>query len=194
MKENNSLILSVLLIIIFSVSCKKDENKPNPEPTPITVGNSYQGGRIAYILQIGDPGYDANIPHGLIAATSDQSTSSNWGCFGGEIPGADGEVLGTGYQNTIDIMNNCGGAGIAANICGDLELGGYSDWYLPSKNELDKLYLNRVIIGGFAISGDYWSSTENNNNTALGQNFYDGSQSYICSKNLTYHVRAIRSF
>ena len=63
------------------------------------------------------------------------------GCFGTNISGADGTAIGTGAQNTIDIVNaNCSpymsGNSIAANICDTLTLGGYSDWFLPSKDEL----------------------------------------------------------
>jgi hypothetical protein len=81
-------------------------------------------------------------------------------------------------------------AGLARAYAG----GGYTDWYLPSKDELNKLYLNRVAIGGFAAN-NYWSSTEFGNDRAWRQNFSSGSgyqSDYL--KNFTFYVRAIRAF
>ena len=158
----------------------------------LKIGDNYQGGIIGYILQRGDPGFDYGVQHGLIAAASDQGTAE-WGCIYTPISGAQGEAIGIGNQNTIGIMNDCSTAGIAARICGDLVLNGYSDWYLPSKDELNKLYINRVAIGGFG-NGSYWSSSEPNSSVnAWYQYFQDGNQ-YYGPKNNSITVRAIRSF
>ena len=165
---------------------------PTSTPTPYTIGQAALGGTIAYILQSGDPGYDAGVQHGLVATATDTAANAVWGCPTTAITGADGIVIGTGNQNTIDIMAGCATAGIAARLCGDLSEGGYSDWYLPSKNELNKLYLNKTAIGGFA-DYVYWSSTESDTFGAWGQDFTDGTSNFY-SKSSNPRVRAIRSF
>ena len=163
--------------------------------TDYAIGESALGGKIAYLLQPGDPGYDANTQHGLVATATDVSVGAEWGCFsftGSTINGADGTAIGTGNQNTIDIMAGCSTAGIAARLCGDLVLNGYSDWYLPSKDELNKLYINRVAIGGFT-SKHYWTSREVDFYHAWYHAFANG-QFTNGDRRSTKYVRAIRAF
>ncbi len=158
----------------------------------LTIGMDYLGGKIAYILVSGDPGYDAAVPHGLIAATADQSTGATWGCSGTSITGADGTAIGTGNENTIDIEAGCTTSGTAADICANLSSGGYSDWYLPSIDELNKLYLNSADVGGFAYNY-YWSSSEVSAILAWNQYFGSGYQSNDYKVDV-YRVRAVRAF
>ena len=160
----------------------------------LAIGDSYGGGKVAYILQSGDPGYIAGQVHGLVSALSDQSTGmgAQWGCYGAEIAGADGIILGTGNQNTTDIVAGCSAIGIASRICFDLVLSGYSDWYLPSKDELNKLYLNKVAIGGFDNT-PYWSSTEISSTNTWIQ-FFDSGAIFSWGKSGLVKVRAVRAF
>jgi hypothetical protein len=158
--------------------------------TPLFVGQTYQGGIIAYL--------DGTGIHGLIAAPIDQS-DSQWGCYGNQIPGADANCFGCGEQNTADILNNCNNVYSAAYACNALVLGGYSDWYLPSLWELNKLYENRQLIGGFqtteVVVADcwYWSSTEWDANYGRFVNFSNGFNGNFY-KNNSINVRAVRKF
>jgi hypothetical protein len=155
-----------------------------------TVGCNYGGGKIAYIIQQGDPGYVSGEVHGLIAAINDQSIGMRWGCIGTETGGSS-TALGTGAANTAIISAACG-SGFAAKLCDDLVLNGYKDWYLPSLDELNKLYINRKYIGLFG-SGIYWSSSEFFAYYAWAFYFSSGIASFDV-KGSTYYVRAIRSF
>ena len=156
------------------------------------IGQVDGGGVIAYIFQVGDPGFVAGQVHGLIATPNDLGTGTDWGCNGTNVPGAAGTALGTGDQNTTDIVTGCATNGIAAKICDVSIIGGYSDWYLPSKDELNKLYLNRAAIGGFTGNW-YWSSSEFNNNQAWVQDFGAATQG-VQTKTFFYYVRAVRKF
>jgi hypothetical protein len=159
-----------------------------------SIGDSYQGGIVAYIFKLGDPIYNANVQHGLIAAPSDQSVGIQWYNGRYTVTGATATALGTGNDNTITIVSSQGTGSYAAKLCYDLVLGGYSDWYLPSRDELNNLYLNKEAISGFADSF-YWSSTESNSNNSDFR--YFGSGMYIIpadNKNQLFHVRAVRSY
>lgn len=161
--------------------------------TTLTIGQSYGGGKIAYLLQSGDPGYDPTVQHGLIAATSDQSTGVAWNPSGGlSFSAAGGTGIGTGKVNTDNILNETNYSGTAAEAARYYTGGGFNDWYLPSKDELNELYINRVAIGGFA-SAWYWSSSEYDNNYAWNEYFSGGFQDYGVKAAAGY-VRAVRAF
>ena len=94
--------------------------------------------------------------------------------------------------DTANIITDCSTVGIAARLCYNSGLNGYNDWFLPSQDELNLLYLQKDIIGGFKGSY-YWSSTQKDNNEAWEQNFITG-QIYNYGKYDPVSVRAIRAF
>lgn len=146
------------------------------------VGQSYGGGIVFYTEPSGE--------HGLIAAQADQG-NAQWGCYG-ETLGAMYSEIGTGKSNTDQIVYYCPDPGIAARVCKDLVLNGYDDWFLPSRDELNEMYLHKDVIGGFT-DNSYWSSTEYNRLNGYQQSFYTGGQGWSSKRSLFY-IRPVRSF
>ena len=156
----------------------------------LKVGQKLYGGIIFYL--------DESGKHGLVAALEDLPGTYKWGCSQEYISGADGTDIVTGYQNTLDIVAGCSTTSIAARKAIAYENGGYSDWYLPSKDELVEMY-NTIgnggaegNIGGFE-SDWYSSSSEADKFSAFGVSFNDGN-SYYVSKSSPGRVRVIRAF
>ncbi len=166
----------------------------------LTIGMDYLGGKIVHILESSQPGYEAGVPHGLIVSSEDLNSGSGiiWALAGNqstEVTGT-GTAIGTGSANTDKIIdqNDPGKEGLityAAGLARKHDGGGYSDWYLPSQDELKYLFWNRAEIGG--LSGDYWNSSEDTGTNAHAQSLGNG----VCfsdPKSRSYKVRAFRSF
>ena len=170
---------------------------------PPQVGDFYQGGVVFHLFEEGETGYVAGQIHGLIAAVADQSSGIQWTTGNYVTIGATGTAIGTGSANTTAIISAQGGTetSYAAGLARAYTGGGYTDWFLPSKDELNKMYTKRVTINTTAASNSgsdfgssyYWSSTENDNDNAWMQRFIDGFQTNF-SKSATRDVRAVRAF
>jgi len=152
------------------------------------IGDSGPAGGIVFYVTDGGA-------HGLEAAPADQDggTGATWGCAGTFLIGAAGTAIGTGAQNTADILAGCtDGSAAAATVAGAFSLNGYSDWFLPSKDELNALYAKKAVVGGFA-SLNYWSSSQSDGATAWSQTFAFGAL-YVGDKMNSFRVRAVRAF
>ena len=150
----------------------------------IKIGMSAFGGIVFYL--------DGN-GGGLVCAENDQSTGIEWGCSGHIINGTSTDI-GTGAVNTAIILSNCSDTETAPWICDELELNGYNDWFLPSKDELNLMYINLRQGGYISFANEhYWSSTATNASQAWLQYFGLGYQ-LEKYRYYTRHVRAARSF
>jgi hypothetical protein len=164
---------------------------------PIKIGDYREGGVVIYL--------DNSGKHGLICATENQSQGTSWGCGGTIIDGANDIVIGSGFQNTIDIEAGCDEVGTPADLCSHLTLNGFSDWFLPSRSELNLLYVNKDIIDLVSIKNNgsvlsygigYWSSTDYGEEqfSAWAQELTSGNFSLLNRNTSICAVRAIREF
>lgn len=180
-----NIILGLICILPY-LTYAQEEN--------IAIGEYYQGGIIAYILQVGDIGFEPNMKHGIIVSKEDISIGIKWynGLSTVNIIGARGASVGYGSINTEQIIKNNGNKrkNYAAGIASLYQGGGFNDWFLPSIDELNKLYINKSKLG--MNEGWYWSSTEGDNFNIWYIDFKFGF------KELTRHnllrVRAVRKF
>ena len=175
----------------------------------LEIGDIHEGGIIFYVDETGQ--------HGLVAAMDDLTEGATnpygwgngyeWGCFDENVSGANGQSIGTGYQNTLNIVNEgCvtdNGGITAAQAAFDAEINGYSDWYLPSIDELLEMFYTigngspEGNLGGFdtSVFPFYWSSSEGNyhNINAAYVLFDSGGWDYD-RRDYPYRVRVIRAF
>jgi len=154
-----------------------------------SLGDSCQGGII----------FQTDLATGLIVSEINNSNSIGWGCDGTAI-GASAQSNTDGTTNTAAIVSGCSNSSFAAKICSDYSVTKngitYSDWYLPAKDELNVLYLNRNLSNINLTTGIYWSSTEDSfgsSDFASRQDFSSGSQLFD-SKSSNNKVRCIKKF
>ena len=162
---------------------------------PKQVGDFYQGGVVFHLYE--------NETNGLIAAVEDQGSPdtpyTKWYNGSYVATGATATAVGTGNANTDAIIAVQGPTetSYAAELARAYTGGGYTDWFLPSKDELNQMYINRATLEGVsgfsAFSHSYWSSTEDDNNDAWYHTFTDGHQGNFSKSHVNY-VRAVRAF
>ncbi len=199
--QRNAIVAPVAGLTIYNTQSKTLEcyNGTSWNSTAHYIGENYGGGIVFYV-------YD-NGQHGLIAATTNANggvgvrwsagTYTTTMAVGGRSQTGTG--MGAGKLNTQLIIASQGtgdGATYAARICQDYSVTSgnvtYQDWYLPSLEELNLLYLQKNIVGGLGNS-NFWSSSESVSNLSWIKFFWDGNT--ICSaKNNAFMVRPVRAF
>lgn len=180
---------------------------------PPKVGDFRNGGVVFYVAPTPtDLNGDGSDNIGLIVAISDQSAGVNWGCRTIFLVVND-TAIGTGADNTREILKLCDDRPIAAQICDNYSVivgnTTYNDWFLPSIYELNEIYKNIYDINTTAESNGgtsfqnttntffsslYWSSTELTGWRAFVLDFSNGDSKEHGKTTLTNTVRAIRAF
>ncbi len=193
--------VSQLLSVPYALHAKTAETVTG---TKYHVGDFVQGGIVFWLDKTGE--------HGLVCVKEDQNGGSKirWHAGTNGATQAKGNGPYAGELNTSIIISSQVSIGddgdtYAARLCNELQIteGGktYGDWYLPSKQELNLMYLNKSTIvatakansgTGFAVSA-YWSSTESNNSKAWWISFANGFQ-HDGTKSTIASVRAVRAF
>ena len=172
-------------------------------PDGLYIGQSYAGGIIFYLDDTGE--------HGLVSADIDQQNINDGGFQYNQCPiGTFFEtdtIIGSGAQNTTNIISACNTTSNVAYICDNLVLNGYDDWFLPSKDELNLMFQNLRNNGlGNFVSGScivtYASSSNKNGrlqffsilfDSTCGRGIGDFYDFNIRNSNGT-NIRATRAF
>jgi hypothetical protein len=196
------------LDIVAQVLGSPAQNAQNPaapvqmpvkeEPNVYRIGDAGPAGGLIFY----DKGDNTDGWRYLEAAPKDAGTAK-WSAGGNPLSRTSTEV-GMGKWNTDYIeryLRGNGESNCAAQLCLSYSQGGYRDWFLPSKDELNLMYTNLELknMGGFSV-GWYWSSSQSHEDGAWCQRFSDGVQysdgswGRTAAKSHSYPVRAVRQF
>jgi len=198
MEKKRSIILGILIAVslLLTIGCDLiGTGGGGSSVVTYAIGDTGPSG-VGIVFYITDGGL-----HGLEMAPDDQSTEAAWSNIADELIGTTGTEIGTGFVNTVAIMNQSGNTISAAEICRNYRYLEEGNWFLPSKDELNAIWDNIVDdgdghnsgVGGFA-NAYYWSSSEISSfDMAWYQVFGDGHQSFS-GKDDYHQVRAVRAF
>jgi hypothetical protein len=164
----------------------------------LVLGQYYQGGYIVYLYKSGDAGYSATVQHGLIANNDViDNNYYDWGCINA-LQTNTSTIFGSGTANTQWLAAHCLESNTAITFCNNYTVAGYSDWFLPSKDELIKLSaLNNALDDYYFNQNIYLSSSEVSATKVWGVDFQDGSEgnaSQVFKNSAEYNVCPIRKF
>ena len=162
------------------------------------------GGKIFYVApttftQLGATGFMCSTACKYLEAAPTSGTGAwtdafyRWSGNINTLIGTTGTAIGTGYKNTLAIIVQSNSSGKAATVSRAYDgPNSLRDWFLPSKDELNELFLQKTIVGGFQ-QNYYWSSSESDATRSFDENFLGGSQGTTVKDGEDY-VRPIRAF
>jgi len=199
-----ALWLIVLCTGICAALFAQDAGKGSGETKTYKIGDIGPAGGIIFYDKgnySGDKADDgaAHWRYLEAAPAETEFAAAEWGSYSVNISGT-GPTIGSGKANTqliVERLRTLGESGCAAQLCVKLTYKGYTDWFLPSKDELDLMYKNlkQKNLGKFGVKASYWSSTQASSECAWYQSFENGKQyNYGNYKYNAFVVRAIRAF
>lgn len=171
-----------------------------------------------YLEAAPDGWYDGDADSHGVYSSEDGDPFFQWGASGYVLnPSTTGTGIGTGSSNTANIVNfhdtlwaqypekgdyytnpteynNKNDGTVAATVCADYRGGGYSDWFLPSKDELNLMFQILHLNNFSTFENFYWSSSEDDADDAWMQNFYGEGSQRVFWRDFTYAIRPIRAF
>jgi uncharacterized repeat protein (TIGR02543 family) len=157
------------------------------------------GGKIFYVstagftVQMQDPAQ--NYTAYYLEGSSSPITTTNLGWMSSNFYStnmATEEAIGTGRKNTALILARDPNAP-AAKACNVLDVNGKTDWFLPSRDELDQLYANKQHFSLVGTQVNFWSSSQQNSTSVYYRDF-NGGTTTATSKTSNVGVFAIRAF
>ncbi len=180
---------------------------------PLSVGSTGPGGGVIFFVDLTQPEGQRYLEIACEGWNNSCDGSNDpevqWGCSGVDIGDATGSAIGKGPANTSAILLACQSTTNAAGVVDAYTKNGYSDWFLPSKDELNALCkwvhndnVNTVcnsnrafdpIVNGRIIINSYWSSTQSNATDAYNLYFQQGDLGTYGKANVNF-VRPFRRF
>ncbi len=204
--KNHKIIFSDMQIEFLTPNSNLTLEKVCENQTEYTIGSNGPSGGIVFY----DKGQYSNGWRYMEISTTDLTTSQ-WGCFGSDVFNSSGTDVGTGYFNSVSIANfhnsltnyylnpslcnNANNGTVSTKNTLNAVFGGNNDWFLPSIDELNLVYTNLHLqnLGNFS-STSYWSSSQNDANTAKTIDFSNGNLSIQQKFEAQNKTRAIRYF
>ena len=168
-----------------------------PEPVTYALRDTGPAGGLIFFIDEAD---EFSWDYLEAAPVSTEIINKEWGSFGSEIGGT-GTAVGDGKPNTAIIVTALDAIPVSdkfAQLCRDLTVGDYSDWFLPSKDELDLMYQNLYLenVGSYTDTGAFYlSSSEIDSMVVWRRDFSDVAGDPGGYKDTySYMVRAARAF
>lgn len=166
----------------------------------LVVGDYFQGGKVAHVLQLGESGYDETRQKGLVVELGVDGVTkamATWGCSGTLV--GTSLSFGAGKANTAAIIEKCLTQGIAARICDELVnldtgTGIYNDWYLPSVGEINSFKEHRQILNIWSgVTQRYLNSSSEYSNNEMWRVQMNAAEERRL-KTASYETWCVRSF